>query len=194
MNWLEIIGTIVGLVYLWLEYRASIWLWIAGLIMPAIYTVVYYQAGLYADFGLNIYYLLASFYGIYQWIGKKSPSSDTTTDILITRTPKSYYTPLLLISLLLTLALGIFLEYATDSNVPWCDAFTTALSIVGMWMLAKKHIEQWWVWGIVDIVSAMLYLYKGLYFTSALYALYAVIVYFGYQKWLKMLDSQQQIN
>lgn len=68
MNFLEIFGTIVGLVYLWLEYRASIYLWIAGIIMPAIYIFVYYKAGLYADFGINIYYLIAAVYGWFFWM------------------------------------------------------------------------------------------------------------------------------
>ena len=67
MNYLEIIGTAVGLIYLWLEYKASIWLWVANVVMPAIYVMVYYEAGLYADFGINIYYLIISFYGIYYW-------------------------------------------------------------------------------------------------------------------------------
>lgn len=67
MNYLEIIGTIIGLLYLWLEYRASIYLWIAGIIMPAIYIFVYYKARLYADFGINIYYLLAAVYGWIIW-------------------------------------------------------------------------------------------------------------------------------
>ena len=190
MNWLEILGTIVGLIYLWLEYRASIWLWAASLIMPAIYIFVYYDAGLYADFGINIYYLLASFYGIYKWIAKSPADTrqETPIEIPITRTPKSYYLPLAAIAAVITLILGFTLEFATDSTVPWCDAFTTGLSIIGMWMLAKKYIEQWWVWGIVDIVSAFLYIYKGLHFTAALYGLYAVIVVFGYRKWSKSLN------
>lgn len=62
MDYLEIVGTAIGVAYLYLEYKASIWLWIAGIIMPAVYLVVYYRAGLYADFGINVYYLLASFY------------------------------------------------------------------------------------------------------------------------------------
>jgi nicotinamide mononucleotide transporter len=95
---------------------------------------------------------------------------------------------LTLIAFAITIALGFTLEFATDSTVPWCDAFTTGLSIIGMWMLAKKYIEQWWVWGIVDIVSAFLYIYKGLHFTAALYGLYAVIVVFGYRKWSKSLN------
>lgn len=68
LDFLEIFGTLVGLVYLWLEYRASIYLWIAGVVMPAIYIFVYYKAGLYADFGINIYYLIAAVYGCFFWM------------------------------------------------------------------------------------------------------------------------------
>ena len=77
MNYLEITGALVGLIYLWLEYRASIYLWIAGIIMPAIYIFVYYRAGLYADFGINIYYLLAAVYGWIVWMrgGSRKPNS-----------------------------------------------------------------------------------------------------------------------
>ena len=85
------------------------------------------------------------------------------------------------------LIVWILLNY-TDSNVPWCDAFTTALSIVGMWMLARKYIEQWWVWIVVDIVCAGLYIYKELYFTAILYALYAIIAIFGYRKWKQLMS------
>ena len=77
MNYLELAGTLVGLAYLWLEYKASIYLWIASIIMPAIYIVVYYQAGLYADFGINIYYLLASVYGWIAWKYQKKGQETT---------------------------------------------------------------------------------------------------------------------
>jgi len=83
----------------------------------------------------------------------------------------------------------ILIEY-TDSNVPWLDSFTTALSIVGMWMLARKYIEQWFAWIIVDIVCCGLYIYKDLYFTSALYGLYSIIAIFGYFKWKKLMNIQ----
>ena len=76
MNYLEITGALVGLIYLWLEYRASIYLWIAGIIMPAIYIFVYYQAGLYADFGINIYYLLAAAYGGFSLIPMNTRLTD----------------------------------------------------------------------------------------------------------------------
>jgi ABC-type branched-subunit amino acid transport system permease subunit len=75
----------------------------------------------------------------------------------------------------------------TDSNVPWLDSFTTALSIIGMWMLARKYVEQWWAWIVVDVVCCGLYIYKELYFTSALYGLYSIIAIFGYFKWKQMM-------
>ena len=81
LNFLEIFGTIVGLIYLWLEYRASIYLWIAGIVMPAIYIFVYYKAGLYADFGINIYYLIAAIYGWFFWMwGHRKKEGEQSAD------------------------------------------------------------------------------------------------------------------
>ncbi len=196
-NILEIIGTIVGLLYLWFEYRASIHLWITGIIMPAIYIFVYYQAGLYADFGINIYYFLIAIYGWMTWkgfIGNSSKNSDRQTiseELPISQIPNHLLPNLTAVFTLSLVAIAwILIEY-TDSNVPWLDSFTTALSIVGMWMLARKYIEQWGCWMIVDIVSSGLYIYKGLYFTAALYALYAVICIFGYRKWQRIMLNQE---
>ena len=149
LNFLEIFGTIVGLVYLWLEYRASIYLWIAGIVMPAIYIFVYYKAGLYADFGINIYYLIAAIYGwvFWMWGGEKSK------DLPIIHTPGKCYLPLFLVFVVSFLGIAWILIAYTDSNVPWLDSFTTALSIVGMWMLARKYIEQWWILSAADFIS-----------------------------------------
>ena len=186
LNFLEIFGTIVGLIYLWLEYRASIYLWIAGIVMPAIYIFVYYKAGLYADFGINIYYLIAAIYGWFFWMwgGEKSK------DLPIIHTPGKCYLPLFLIFIVSFLGIAWILIAYTDSNVPWLDSFTTALSIVGMWMLARKYVEQWFAWILVDIVCCGLYIYKDLYVTSALYGLYSIIAIFGYFKWKKLMSIQ----
>ena len=190
MNYLEIIGTLVGLIYLWLEYKASIYLWIVGIIMPAIYIFVYYQAGLYADFGINVYYLLAAIYGWLVWTGKKSSDSENLIgEIPITSCSKKVWLPLCMVFIATFIVIGWVLINFTDSNVPWLDSFTTALSIVGMWMLARKYLEQWFTWIAVDAVSCGLYIYKELYFTSALYGLYTVIAVFGYIKWKKMMQE-----
>ncbi|MBO5271755.1 MAG: nicotinamide mononucleotide transporter [Muribaculaceae bacterium] len=192
MEYLEIIGTIVGLIYLWLEYHASIYLWLASIVMPLIYIFIYHDAGLYADMGINIYYVIASIYGIICWrwgISRKN-KKDASTALKITHTPTSRITPLSIISIALTFAIAYILITFTDSNVPWWDSVTTSLSIVAMWMMARKYIEQWWVWIVVDVISAGLYVYKELFFTAGLYALYAIIAYFGYKKWKELMLTQ----
>lgn len=202
---LEIIGTLVGLAYLWLEYRASIYLWIAGIIMPAIYLFVYYNAGLYADFGINVYYLGAAIYGWTMWkygailrrtiLRRKAMDQEEQRQqqetLPITPIPRRYLLPLAIAFAAAFAGIAWILIRFTDSNVPWLDSFTTALSIIGMWMLARKYVEQWWAWIAVDAVSTGLYIYKGLDFTAALYGLYTIIAIFGYLKWRKMMKIER---
>lgn len=201
MQCLEIIGTIVGLLYIYLEYKASVWLWLTGIIMPAIYIFVYFDAGFYADTGINIYFLFAGLYGWIVWLGKtRKPKrtiddntsvKDNQTVLRITRAPKKYYLRLAAITAVVFASIAYILINFTDSTVPYGDSFTTALSITGLWMLTRKYVEQWIVWIIVDIVCCGLYLYKGLYPTGALYGLYTIIAVFGYFKWLRMMEEHK---
>lgn len=184
MNYLEIAGTLVGLLYLWFEYKASIWLWPVSVVMPAIYIIVYYQAGLYADSGISVYYLLAGIYGWWMWLRHASGKAEKP----ITFMPCRWVLPLFCVLCIVFVLIGNILEVYTDSNVPWWDSFTTSLSIIAMWMLAHKYVEQWLVWLVVDVVSCGLYVYKDLYFTSLLYGLYAVIAFFGYLKWKRLMN------
>lgn len=187
MDYLEIIGTIIGVIYLILEYRANKLLWIAGFIMPAIYVVVYFRAGLYADFGINVYYLIASVYGMLMWYRGAKNDSGKQAELPVVNTPRSNIIPLVAVFAATFVVIAFILDRFTDSDVVIADSFTTALSIVGMWMLARKYLEQWLVWIAVDVVSSVLYIYKELYFTSALYALYTIIAIFGYFKWRNLM-------
>ena len=193
MNYFEIAGVVIGLLYLYLEYHANVWLWIVGVIMPAIYIFVYYDAGLYADMWISVYYILASAYGLIVWIRKHSASGQTPQGVAekesaqgIKSMPRRYYLWIGLIIMALTLGIGMALSRLTDSTVPWADGFTTALSIVAMWMLAKKYTQQWLMWIAADLASSALYIYKDLWLTSGLYLLYAIIAYFGYKRWKKI--------
>lgn len=196
MNYLEMAGALIGLIYLWLEYKASIYLWPVGVVMPAIYLVVYYRAGLYADFGISVYYLAASAYGWLAWArGRRTTAAaDAPVPSGLSRFRASLAWPVGLAFVALFAAIGWVLVRFTDSTVPWLDSFTTAASVVGMWMLARKYVEQWLVWIVVDVVSCGLYLYKELYFTAALYALYAVIAVWGYRNWIKLLEHDRQTD
>lgn len=191
-QYIEILGTIVGLIYLWQEYHASIHLWITSIIMPAIYLYVYYNAGLYADFGINIYYLIIALYGWMAWRynfsirGRKAESKQLS----ISHINGGSSIRLALLFAAAWALISYILIHFTNSTVPLTDAFTTALSIVGMYMLARKYIEQWCVWLVVDVASSALYIYKELYFTATLYALYAIIAIFGYRKWKQLMNNE----
>lgn len=189
-NWLEIVGTIIGFIYLWQEVKASIWLWLTGIVMPAIYTVVFYKSGLYADFGIQIYYIVAAIYGFLFWkFGKKNQDGD---QLRIVHTTAKQAAVLCAITAGLFWPIYWILTTYTDSNVPFFDSTTTAMSIVALWMLAKKHVEQWVAWIIIDALSSGLYFYKGIYFTAVLYAVYTVVAVYGYKKW-NMMERQQYI-
>lgn len=199
MNWLEIAGTSVGVLYLYWEYKASFWLWVASIAMPALYLGVYLHAGLYADFAISVYYIVASLYGLALWMWQRHKVSRRLTESAhadstpsgIAHTPRSLYIPLCVAVSAITLLLGWLLSRFTDSTVPWADAFTTAMSIVALWMLAKKYLEQWLVWMVVDVAYTLLYLYKELYPTSVLYLAYAVVAVFGYYKWKKLANGYE---
>lgn len=185
---LDTLGTVLGFIYLFLEFRTSIWMWIVGCIMPAIYIVVLYQAGIYADCGMEVYYFLAGVYGFIIWLRGKT---ETGTKVVISHTPRHIWSRLALLFLILFVALAAFLRECTDSQVPYVDAFTTALSIIAMWMLSRKYIEQWWVWFVVDAVSTGLYIYKGIYGRSILYAIYTLMAIYGWWKWSKRIETEE---
>ena len=184
---MEIAGLAVGLAYLYFEYHANRLVWLMSVIMPMISLFIYYRAGIYADFAINIYYLLIAVYGYIVWtFGLKRKKRGP---LPVTHMPLKYYAAAIvaLIAIFAFLAWG--LVSFTNSNVPYWDAFTTALSIVAMWMLARKYAEQWIAWFIVDAVCVGLYFYKGIYFYSALYSVYTVIALFGYRKWLRLMHQ-----
>ena len=190
MIWLELTGTLVGLIYLWLEYRASVWLWAANIVMPLIYIFVYYDSGFYADMGINVYYLVASLYGWIMW----RRGRDNGKELPISHTPRRDIALMGSIFAVLMLGIWLILINFTDSTVPLGDTFTTALSVVALYMLAKKYVEQWLVWIVVDVVCVALYIYKGLYPTAILYLLYSVVAWFGYRRWLKMMKNDESLS
>lgn len=182
---LEIAGFITGLAYLWFEYHANRLVWLTSMIMPMISVWVYFRSGLYADFAINIYYLVIAVYGYIAWsIGSKRKEGPA---LRITHTPARMYVVLVCALAVIFAVLAYILVNFTPSNVPYYDAFTTALSIVAMWMMARKYAEQWLAWLIVDAVCIGLYYYKQIYFYSALYAVYTVIAALGYRKWLSLM-------
>lgn len=190
LHWLDILTTILGLFYIWLEYRASIWLWLFGIIMPALDIYLYWSHGLYGDAGMACYYTVAALYGFAVW--KYGRKKSQTTDVMpITHMPLRLYLPAAVFFLLAWGATYYVLVTWTNSTVPVLDSFTNALSFVGLWALARKYIEQWWFWIVVDVVCCVLYVQKGIPFKAGLYGLYVVIAIAGYFKWKQIMKSEK---
>lgn len=186
---LDIFTTILGIVYLILEYRASIALWVVGIIMPALDVYLYWSHGLYGDAGMAVYYTLAAIYGYAVWrFGKKRGQQEGDT-MPITHMPGRLYLPAGVFLVVAWTATYYVLTEFTNSTVPALDAFTNALSFVGLWALARKYVEQWAFWIVVDAVCCYLYVVKGIPFKAGLYGLYVVIAVMGYFKWKAMVAT-----
>ncbi len=183
---IEIVGAIIGLVYLYLEYKANVWLWPVGILMSAFYVVIYITGSFYADAALQVYYIGANAYGLLKWTAFRRGAGGgavSHSDTEISAMPQRLILPVAAVSLAIWFLIYYVLKTFTDSPVPAGDAFTTALSIVAMWMLSRKYMEQWLLWVVVNIVSVILYFWKGLYPTAILYIVYVVIATLGYFRW-----------
>ena len=185
-HWLDIVTTVLGLAYILFEYRASVWMWLVGFMMQALGRVLYYQKGLYADCGMEFYYLAMTVYGYWKWVHGTSEKKE----LPIRHFPRKLILPWLGIIAAVWFVIYLILVNFTNSTVPIADSFTTALSIIGIWALAHKYLEQWFIWIAVDVVTCALYFYKDIPFKASLYALYVIIAIFGYLKWKKMILTE----
>ena len=187
---LQIIGIILGLIYLWLEYKAHIGLWIVGLIMPCVHGYLYYISGLYADCAMNGYYVFAGIYGWIVWArGTKKKQILNISHIPLKQLPK-----IIGIYIIVHIAIYLFLIKLTNSTVPFWDSTTTALSIIAMWLLSRKYVEQWLVWIFVDAITVGLYIYKGIPYTASLYLLYTILAIAGYLRWKKEIINYRNFH
>jgi len=185
-NYIELLATISGLLYIYFSVKQNILLWLFGIITSALYIYVYFYAKFYADMSLQFYYLVISFYGWYFWIFGKTKNSQTLN---ISRTDKK--TALILLALtILFFGIYVFILRYTDTDVVYWDSFTTAAGITATWMLVKKKIEQWIIWVIVNFVSIILYIHKELYITAILFVVYTILAVVGYYQWRKDLNAQ----
>ena len=181
LHWLDILTTILGLIYIWLEYRAHIALWVVGIVMPALDIILYWQHGLYGEAGMACYYTLAAVYGLFVWKFKKTHKKHEPLSIIYM--PQRQYLPTVAFFMVAWVVIYYILIRWTDSTVPVLDSFTNAMSFVGLWALSRKYVEQWLFWIVVDVVCTVLYVQKGIPFKALLYGLYVVIAIAGYYKW-----------
>lgn len=181
-NWIEIIGAILSLIYLYLSIKQKVSLWFYGIVSSLFYIVVFFQTKFYADMSLQFYYVVVSIYG---WINWKQGKPETGEDLPTTQMSKRLFVNLVLATTLIYLIYYLVLAKFTDSTIPKADSLVGALSVVGTWMLARKLIENWFVWILADGLCVGLYLYKGLYPTAILFVVYTLMAVVGYLQWKK---------
>jgi nicotinamide mononucleotide transporter len=183
-NYIEVLGVVTSLIYLYFSVRQIIWLWPFGILSSALFIWIFFISKFYADAGLQVYYLGISIYGWIYWL-KGGNGSSGTSELRVSSIRGRLALGLGLVALVLFFGIVAVLKLFTDSDVPWGDGFTTAGSIVATWMLARKILQHWLVWIVVDLVAAALYFYKGLYPSMVLYIIYAIIAVLGYFQWKK---------
>jgi nicotinamide mononucleotide transporter len=182
-NYIEILGVVTSLVYLYFSVKQHIWLWPFGIISSALFIYIFFANRFYADMSLQGYYLFISIYGWYNWSRGKRDSE--TGKLPVTRIRLKTAVILFIILAVVWIGIALLLMHFTNSDVYWGDAFTTAGSIIATWMLARKILEHWLLWVIVDSVSVGLYLYKEMYPTVLLYFIFTVIAVIGFYTWKK---------
>lgn len=187
INYVEWIGVVTGLISVWLTVRENIWCWPIGIVSVGALLVVFFEAKLYADMGLQAVFIILSIYGWYEWLygGKNSG------ELRVSSASLKLKLLLAAIALAGTAAMGYALSKWTDAALPYWDSTMTVLSLIAQWMMAKKLLESWLVWIAVDLLSIGIYFAKGLYPTLLLYTVYLVLATLGYIEWRKSLAKLQ---
>ncbi len=190
-NWFEITGALLAVFYLLLSIRGNIWLWVLGFLTSSFYLIIFFKSQLYADMGLQFYYIIVSIYGWFHWLGKRKDDKVIVPNIKTSSLSLKAWMVSLTSVLLLTFIIYWILLYGPsffdlpDSALPLGDAFTTSASIIATWMLARKILENWLFWIVIDTVSLGMYIYKGLFITSLLFLIYTIMAVIGYFQWKK---------
>jgi len=187
VNPLETIAALFGIVSVYLSVRQNIWSWPTAIVNVGLYTVVFYQSRLYADMGLQVVYIVISFYGWYQWLY----GGMGHTELQVSRTSRGLGILLAAIGVVSTVLLGTLLHRTTNAAIPYLDSTTTSTSLVAQWMMTRKLLENWLVWVAVDVVYIGMFIYKSLYVTAMLYFVFLVLSIMGYRQWKATLREPE---
>lgn len=184
-TWLEFVAVIFGLLSVWFARKENIWVYPTGIVNVLIYVYLCFSAGLYADMGINAFYFVMSVYGWYNW----SRRDENKQHVPITRLTFRQWVFNIVLVTAFFVVLWYILDHYTPSTVPVFDSFTTSLFIVGMWLMARKKIENWLAWIAGDVLVIPLFAYKGLVFTGVQYVVFTALAVSGYIEWRKKLEA-----
>jgi nicotinamide mononucleotide transporter len=186
-GWLEWCGVITGIVCVWLAAKNNILNWPIAIISVLIYIVIFYDSKLYADMGLQVYFFGMNLYGWYFWIKNRKLNQASSPVLFITANEILFSIVGIIV---FTFIIGYLLHSHTDAAFPFIDSFCTACSLIAQVFLARKVLQNWLIWIFVDIIYVAVYVSKGLYATSIMYALYVYIATVGFIDWRKIYRKQ----
>lgn len=181
---LEVIGLFTGLVTVILLIRQNILTWPVGIVYVLVSLIIFLEAKLYADFALHIVYLALNIYGWYYWYYGKKNQQEVLS---VSTTSRNLSLVLMVLSGAGIWATGYMLHRFTDASLPYWDSATTILSFTGMWLTARKKIENWLYWFVVDVLAAGIYFYKGIQLYALLYLIYVGLAIAGYYNWKRSM-------
>lgn len=181
MSWIEIVAAILGVVNIVLLVRRSIWNYPFGIVMVSLYGVVFFQARLFSDALLQVFFFVVQIYGWWVWYHARDSAGLVKVEVM------SASSRLIWLGVIVaaTAAEGWYLAHYTSDSAPWMDANTTAMSVVAQYLLSIRKIENWILWIVTDVVQIGLYYWKGLYPTTGLYILFLILSSVGLYEWLR---------
>ena len=186
-SWAEVIGALLGLIMVVCNIRQIHWGWPLAFVSSALYFLVFWESKLFGDASLQIFFAVMAAWGWWQWLrtvpSASGQSDDGLTTLRVQTLSRQGLFKLIATCLVLWGLTGLFLLKFTSTDVPWWDAFPTALSIVATLLLGRKYIENWPMWILVNTVGMALFAYKGLWLTVGLYGVFAVMALIGWRAW-----------
>ena len=184
---IEIVAAVIGIIYVWLEIKANMWLWPVGVILPFFYMYISFVGEVYGNIFVNIYYLIAAIWGWWVWHRR---SSDTPQEDRIAFAPRRTAGILLALAVVGIAGLTPVFRHFMDSPYPFWDAAATVVAFVGMWLLAKKYMENWYCWIASNAIFCVLFALQGFHVTCGFFAIYTVMAVVGYFNWRKLMQQQ----
>ena len=183
VTWLEIVAFVLSLAMVVFNIRVNPLGWPLAIVASLLYFALFWQSKLYGEGGLQIFFAVVALWGWWQWL--RGTQADGNALRVRTLDARGRWVALGALAVAWPLT-GLFLKSATDSDVPWWDAFPTAASVIGQWLLGRKYVENWPTWVLVNVVSVGLFAYKGLWLTVILYALFVAMSFAGWRAWANL--------
>ena len=182
---IEALAVLFAVTYLLLAVKQDVKCWFAAIISSTLYFFIMYKAGLYMEAWLQIFYIIMAFYGIQQW----TVTNNNQSKFIVRSWRWNTHFWVIAIIIILAIITGLLLEKFTNAALPFLDGLTTWGAIITTYMVAKRLLENWIYWFVIDMISIYLFLSRELFLTAILFCIYLVIIFFGYRSWIKIRDE-----